>query len=85
MSFAKRLYYKYPYRWVQLQTLKKRPFINFLGYVWILYFGNAFLLECILKNAFSRMPFTENSVFGKILKLYIKSDYAENNCVGLVF
>ena len=44
---------------------------------WECILENAFLLECILKNAFFRMPFTENSVFGKILKLFIKSDYAE--------
>ena len=44
---------------------------------WKCILQNAFLLECILKNAFSRMSFTENSVFGKILKLFIKSDYAE--------
>ena len=56
-----------------------------LGYVWILYFGNAFLLECILKNAFSKMSFTENNVFSKILKLFIKSDYVKKNCVCLVF
>ena len=56
--------------------------------VWILYFGNAenaFLLEYILENAFSRMHFAENSAFGKILKLFIRSDYAERNCVWLVF
>ena len=41
--------------------------------------------ECILENAFSRMHFAENSVFGKILKLFIRSDYAERNCVWLVF
>ena len=57
----------------------------YLGCVWILYFGNAFLLECILENEFSRMHFVENSVFGKILKLFIRSDYAERNCVWLVF
>ena len=37
------------------------------------------------RNAFSIMHFVENSVFGKILKLFIKSDYAERNCVWLVF
>ncbi len=46
---------------------------------------NSFLLECILENALSRMHFTENSSFGKILKLFIKSYYAEKNCVCLVF
>jgi hypothetical protein len=46
-----------------------------LGCVWILYFG----------NAFSRMHFVENSAFGKRLKLFIRSDYAERNCVWLVF
>ena len=29
--------------------------------------------------------FVENSAFGKILKLFIKSDYTERNCVWLVF
>jgi hypothetical protein len=37
------------------------------------------------RNAFSRMHFAENSAFGKILKLFIRSDYAERNCVWLVF
>ena len=31
------------------------------------------------------MHFIENSTFGKILKLFIRSDYAEKNCVWLVF
>ena len=31
------------------------------------------------------MYFIENSVFGKILKLFIRSDYAEKNYVWLVF
>jgi hypothetical protein len=43
------------------------------------------MLEWIFKNAFSRMHFTENNAFGKILKLFIRSDYAERNCVWLVF
>ena len=51
----------------------------------MLYFENAFLLECIFENPFSRMHFTENSAFGKILKLFIRSDYAERNYVWLVF
>jgi hypothetical protein len=38
-----------------------------------------------LDNAFPIMHFTKNSAFGKILKLFIKSDYAEKNCVCLVF
>jgi hypothetical protein len=46
---------------------------------------NAFLLKCILENTFSRMHFAENSAFGKILKLFIRSDYAERKCVWLVF
>ena len=46
---------------------------------------NAFLLECILENEFSRMHFVENNAFGKILKLFIRSDYAEKNCICLVF
>ena len=56
-----------------------------LACVWIFYFRNAFLLECILENTFSKMHFAENSVFGKILKLFIRSDYAERNYVWLVF
>ena len=44
-------------------------------YVWILYFGNAFA-KCILKNVFFRMHFDKNSTFGKILKLFIRSNYA---------
>jgi hypothetical protein len=32
-----------------------------------------------------RMHFAENSAFGKILKLFIRSDYTEKNCVWLVF
>ena len=42
-------------------------------------------LECILENTFFRMNFAKNSAFGKILKLFIRSDYAEKNCVWLVF
>jgi hypothetical protein len=64
---------------------KKEEAHNDLGCVWILYFGNAFLLECILENAFFRMHFAENSKFGKILKLFIRSDYAKRNCIWLVF
>ena len=37
--------------------------------------------ECIP----TRMHFAENSVFSKILKLFIRSDYAERNCVWLIF
>jgi hypothetical protein len=51
----------------------------------ILGMQNALLLECILENTFSRMHFAENNAFGKILKLFIKSDYAKRNCVWLVF
>ena len=36
-------------------------------------------------NAFSRMHFAKNSTFGKILKLFIRSDYAKRNCIWLVF
>jgi hypothetical protein len=39
------------------------------------------MLECILENVFSRMHFAENGAFGKILKLFIRSDYAKRNCV----
>ena len=46
---------------------------------------NAFLLECILENVLSRMHFAKNSAFGKILKLFIRSDYAKMNSVWLVF
>ena len=52
---------------------------------WECILKNAFMLECILENIFSRMYFVENSAFGKILKLFIRSDYAERNCVWLVF
>jgi hypothetical protein len=52
---------------------------------WECILENAFLLECILENAFFIMHFTENSAFGKILKLFIKNDYAKKNCVCLVF
>ena len=45
----------------------------------------AFPLKCILENAFFRMHFAENSVFGKILKRLLRSDYIEWNCVWLVF
>jgi hypothetical protein len=55
---------------------KVKAFIH-LGCVWILYFENAFPLKCILENAFSRMHFAENSAFGKIPKLSLRSDYAE--------
>ena len=52
---------------------------------WKCILENAFMLECILENAFSRMHFDENSAFSKILKLFIRSDYVEKNCVWLVF
>ena len=52
---------------------------------WDCILENAFLIECIFENAFSIMYFVENSVFGKILKLFIRSDYAERNCVWLIF
>jgi hypothetical protein len=52
---------------------------------WECILENAFLLECILENAFSRMHIAENSVFGKILKLFIKSDYAKRNYILLIF
>jgi hypothetical protein len=48
---------------------------------WECILENTFLLECIFENVFSRMHFAENSGFGKILKLFIRSDYAERNCV----
>ena len=41
--------------------------------------------KCILENAFFRMNSAENSMFGKILKLFIRSDYVEKNCIWLVF
>ena len=41
--------------------------------------------ECIFYNVFSIMHFAENSTFGKILKLFIRNDYVERNCVWLVF
>ena len=34
---------------------------------------------------FSKMHFAENSAFVKILKLFIRSDYAERDCVWLKF
>ena len=37
------------------------------------------------ENAFFRIYFAENSAFSKILKLFLRSDYAERNCVWLVF
>ena len=56
-----------------------------LACVWILYFRNVFYKMHFCENTFSRMHFIKNSAFGKILKLFIRSDYAENNCVWLVF
>ena len=44
-----------------------------------LYFGNTFY------KALSITYFVKNSTFGKILKLFIRSDYAEKNCIWLVF
>jgi hypothetical protein len=52
---------------------------------WECILENAFLLKWILENTFCRMHFVENSAFGKILKLFIRSDYAERKCVWLVF
>ena len=37
--------------------------------------------ECILAEIHS----AENSAFGKILKLFIRRDYVEKNCIWLVF
>ena len=48
---------------------------------WKCILENTFLLEFILENTFSIMHFDENSEFGKILKLFIRSDYAEINYV----
>ena len=42
---------------------------------------NTFLLECILDNIFSIMHYAENSAFDKILKLFIRNDYVERNCI----
>jgi hypothetical protein len=39
----------------------------------------------VFRSSILEMHFVENSVFGKILKLFIRSDYAERNCVWLVF
>jgi hypothetical protein len=52
---------------------------------WECILKNVFLLECILENVFSRIHFAKNSAFGKIWKLFIRSDYTERNCVWLVF
>ena len=42
-------------------------------------------LDPLFENAFSRMYSTENNAFGKILKLFIRSDYVKKNCICLVF
>jgi hypothetical protein len=42
-------------------------------------------LDLYFDNAFSKMHFAENSVFDKIQKLLLRSDYVEWNCVLLVF
>ena len=42
--------------------------------------------KCLnIYNTILGMYFAENSTFGKILKLFIRSDYAERNCIWLVF
>jgi hypothetical protein len=38
-----------------------------------------------MRMHFVRMHFAKNSAFGKILKLFIRSDYAERNYVWLIF
>ena len=38
-----------------------------------------------LRYAFFRMYFAENSAFGKILKLFLRSDSAESNVFGWYF
>ena len=52
---------------------------------WKCIIENTFLLKCILENAFSRMYFAKNSMFGKILKLFIRSGYVKKNCIWLIF
>ena len=74
--------------------LYKFPFNSVNERIWLIIkifvifkaaFGSSILgmhsLECIP----ARMHFAENSAFGKILKLFIRSDYAEKNCVWLIF
>ena len=51
---------------------------------WKYILENAFLLECILENAFSRMDFAENSAFGKILKLFINNRAYGSNLKKLI-
>jgi hypothetical protein len=43
------------------------------------------MLKYILENIFYRMHFADNSAFGKILKLFIRSDYDKRNCVWMIF
>ena len=52
--------------------------------LWECILKNAFMLHS-LENAFSRMYFAENNAFGKILKLFLKSDYAKSNVFGWYF
>jgi hypothetical protein len=48
-------------------------------------FGSSILGMHSREYIHARMHFAENNAFGKILKLFIKSDYTERNYVWLVF
>jgi hypothetical protein len=48
-------------------------------------FGSSILGMHFREYIPARMHFAENSAFSKILKLFIRSDYVERNCVLLVF
>jgi hypothetical protein len=45
--------------------------------VWIFYFKNIFFKYILVDNVFFRIYFIKNSVFDKILKLLLRSDYVE--------
>jgi hypothetical protein len=67
------------YKYVYLLSLCLDPLF------WECILENAFFLEFIFENTFSRMHFAKNSAFGKILKLFIKSDMLKKIVFGWYF
>ena len=58
---------------VYLHTIYKYAYIHVDHFIYM------------IGNAFFRMYFAENSAFGKILKSFLRSNYAERNVFGWYF
>ena len=46
---------------------------------------NILAIKPLFASSILEIYFAENSLFGKILKLFIINDYVEKNCVWLIF